>query len=247
MAAQMARIVDFFGAPEAPDQRRRNQEAVIEEEPTINQAQPVRQNVGDRDQGVRNEQPRIQQEVREEEPRRVVLVRRNQDADEVVQQVRQNDLIAPNNLAAIVERIMAQNGLNVGLRRPNYTSPLSEYILQTELPRGWKIPKFTKFAGDTNESTVEHIARYLTEAGDIANNENLRIKYFPSSLTKNAFTWFTTLPACSINDWTHLERLFREQFYMSQGKITLKELASIKRKFTKPVDDYLNRFRLLES
>jgi hypothetical protein len=37
-----------------------------------------------------------------------------------------------------------------------------------ELPRGWKIPKFTKFGGETNESTVEHIARYLTDAGDIA-------------------------------------------------------------------------------
>ena len=64
--------------------------------------------------------------------------------------------------------------------RPNYTSPLSEYIQQTELPRGWKVPKFTKFSGDTSESTIEHIARYLTEVGDIANNENLRIKYFPS-------------------------------------------------------------------
>jgi len=30
------------------------------------------------------------------------------------------------------------------------------------------------FAGDTSESTVEHIARYLMEAGDIANSENLR-------------------------------------------------------------------------
>jgi UV DNA damage repair endonuclease len=53
-----------------------------------------------------------------------------------------------------------------------------------ELPRGWKIPKFTKFGGETNESTVEHIARYLTDAGDIANNENLRMKFLPSSMKK---------------------------------------------------------------
>jgi len=51
-------------------------------------------------------------------------------------------------------------------------------LLQTELPRGWKIPKFTKFIGDTSESTVEHIAHYLTEAGDITNNENLRMNFF---------------------------------------------------------------------
>ncbi|XP_050900808.1 uncharacterized protein LOC127107558 [Lathyrus oleraceus] len=147
----------------------------------------------------------------------------------------------------MIERTVAQNGLNTGLRRPNYTSPLSEYALQTELPRGCKIPKFTKFSGDTSEPPIEHIVRYMTEAGDLENSENLRMKYFPSSLTKNAFTWFTTLPPNSIDTWPHLERLFHEQFYMGQTKISLKELASIKRKFTEPIDDYLNRFRLLKS
>ncbi|XP_050875734.1 uncharacterized protein LOC127079396 [Lathyrus oleraceus] len=87
----------------------------------------------------------------------------------------------------------------------------------------------------------------MIEAGDLANSENLRMKYFPSSLTKNAFTWFTTLPPNSIDTWPHLERLFHEQFYMGQTKISLKELASIKRKITEPIDDYLNRFRLLKS
>ncbi|XP_058741183.1 uncharacterized protein LOC131613539 [Vicia villosa] len=112
--------------------------------------------------------------------------------------------------------------------------------------RGRKVPKFTKFSGDTSESTTEHIARYMTKAGDLANNEDLRMKYFPSSLTKNAFTWFTTLPPNSIDTWSQLVRLFHEQFYMGQTKISLKELASIKRKFTEPIDDYLNRFRLLK-
>ncbi|XP_058757431.1 uncharacterized protein LOC131630697 [Vicia villosa] len=142
---------------------------------------------------------------------------------------------------------MAQNGFNTGLRRPNYTSPLSDYVIQTELTRGVKVPKFTKFAGDTSESTVEHVSRYLTKTGDLVNNENLRMKYFPSSLTKYAFTWFTTLPPNSIDTWSRLERLFHEQFYMGQTKISLKELANIKRKFTEPIDDYLNRFLFLKS
>ncbi|XP_058774418.1 uncharacterized protein LOC131648700 [Vicia villosa] len=47
----------------------------------------------------------------------------------------------------------------------------------------------------------------MTEAGDLANNEDLRMKYFPSSLTKNAFTWFTTLPPNSIDTWSQLERV----------------------------------------
>jgi hypothetical protein len=142
---------------------------------------------------------------------------------------------------------MANNGLNIGLHRPNFVSPLSEYILQTELPCGFKIPKFTTFVGDTSESTVEHISRYLTEAGDIENNENLRLKFFPNSITKNAFTWFITLAQHSIQQWTHLERLFHEQFYMGQSKISLKELASVRRRTTESIDDYLNRFKLLKA
>ena len=66
----------------------------------------------------------------------------------------------------------------------------------------------------------------MAEAANIANNEELRMKYFPNSLTKNAFTWFTTLPPHSICSWTQLERLFHEQFYMGQSKISLKEWAS---------------------
>ena len=73
------------------------------------------------------------------------------------------------------------------------------------------------------------------------------MKYFPSSLTKNAFTWFTTLPPQSVHTWTQLERLFHEQFYMGQSKISFKKLASVKRKVSESVDQYLNRFRLLKA
>jgi len=178
--------------------------------------------------------------------REVILVGRNHDADEVVKNVQQN-FEAQNNIATLVENIMAQNGLNVGLHRPNFVSPLSEYVLQIELQRGSKIPKFSTFAGDTSEFTVEHISRYLTEAGDIANNENLSLKFFPNSLTKNALTWFPTLAPHSIQHWTQLERTFHEQFYMGQSRISLKELASVKRQSTESVEDYLNRFRLLKA
>lgn len=67
---------------------------------------------------------------------------------------------------------MAQNGLNMGLHRENFVPRLLKYVLQTELPRACEIPKFTTFVGDTSESTVEDITQYLTEAGNIANNEN---------------------------------------------------------------------------
>lgn len=87
----------------------------------------------------------------------VFMAGRNQDAEEVVKNVRQDNLRGNNNMAYIVENISAQNGLNVGLHRPKFVSPLTEYVLQTELTRGWKVPKFTKFVGDTSESIVEQI------------------------------------------------------------------------------------------
>jgi len=96
-------------------------------------------------------------------------------------------------------------------------------------------------------STVEHIARYLIEVGDLENDENLRLKYFPNSLLKNAFTWFTTLTPHSIQHWTQLERLLHEQFNIGQSKIILKELAIVKRKPIEPIDDYLNRLKLLKA
>lgn len=141
----------------------------------------------------------------------VVMVNRNQDLDHVVRQIRHEAAIREQNLEVIVKRIIVRNRISSGLQRPTYSSPLLDFVLQTELPRGWKVLKFTKFVGDTEEFTVEHVARYQTEVGDIANNEDLKLKYFTSSLTKNAFTWFTMLPPQSIQTWTPLERLFHEQ------------------------------------
>lgn len=40
------------------------------------------------------------------------------------------------NIDNVVEQTLAHIGLNVGLHKPNFISPLSECIRQTELPRG---------------------------------------------------------------------------------------------------------------
>ncbi|KAK2449663.1 hypothetical protein QL285_008835 [Trifolium repens] len=260
LANQMGRIADFFGAPQAPNQQVPQIQNVvllqIAQAPN-NVIMPAPNNVVNPINQIQQPVPVVEPQVQiqaqqqalpqvEQNPG-IVLVNRNQNADDIVRNVQNNNFAGQNNIANLVETILAQNGLNIGMHRPHFVSALSEYVLQTELQRGWKIPKFTKFAGDTSESTVEHIARYLTEAGDLANNENLRMKYFPNSLTKNAFTWFTTLPPHSIFNWNQLERVFHEQFYMGQSKISLKELASVRRKTPESIDDYLNRFRLLKA
>jgi hypothetical protein len=55
----------------------------------------------------------------------LILVNRNHDADEVVGNVQQQNIRAQNNIANLDESIMTHNGLNVGLHRPNFVSPLS--------------------------------------------------------------------------------------------------------------------------
>jgi len=235
LSAQMERIANFFGAPPARNiPVPQNQDAREIETPAERADNQMPRNVA---------QPLAVQAQAPEEPERIpIMVNRHQDADQVVMQAHRNNYEGQNNIANVVEALLAQNGFNMGIHRPNFVSALSEYVLMSELLRNWKVPKFTKFAGETNESTVEHIARYLMEAGDIANNENLKMKYFPSSLTKNAFMWFTTLPPHSIFSWNQLEKAFHEQIYMGQSKISLKELASIRRKTQESIDDYLNRF-----
>jgi len=44
-----------------------------------------------------------------------------------------------------------------------------------------------------------------------------------------------------------LKKAFHEQFYRGQSKISLKKLASVRRKTHESIDDYLNRFRLLKA
>ena len=69
--------------------------------------------------------------VEQYEPRPFV-VRRNQDIDRVLR----NSDVGRNNIVNVVEEVLTRSGVNVGLRRPNYSSPFPDYIRLAELPRG---------------------------------------------------------------------------------------------------------------
>src|ERR1044072_9786205 len=72
-AAQMARIADFFGAPDAPARRRQNPVVIRNEEPTIEQIRPPIQVVEERNMGARLRNQEIQ-EVQDEQPRPIMVV-----------------------------------------------------------------------------------------------------------------------------------------------------------------------------
>jgi len=151
MSAQMERIANFFGAPlvrNTPAPQNQNTR-VIE----IPKERPDGQMPGNVAQ-----QQVLQPRAHEETEIVLILVDRHQDADQVVMQARRNNYEGQNNIANVVEALLAHNGFKMGLHRPNFVLALSEYVLMAELPRNWKVPIFTKFARETNESTVEHIA-----------------------------------------------------------------------------------------
>ncbi|XP_027337099.1 uncharacterized protein LOC113850751 [Abrus precatorius] len=245
LAEQMRRIAEVFGAPRVPIRQGQNvdQPLVFARNPNA----PFEQIGRNLDQNL------LRQNEGDFHGNQPFIIARNQDADEILEQVRQNNVGGhqiqypnnpnPQNIANVVEQVLNQHGFDVGYaNRPYFVSAFSEAILQAELPRGWKVPKFTKFAGDSGESTVEHITRYAIECGDLARNEDLKLKYFPSSLTKGAFTWFTTLPPNSIHNWNQLERRFHEQFFRGEAKVSLMDLVNIKRIHHESIDDYLSRF-----
>ena len=58
-------------------------------------------------------------------------------------------------------------------------SAFHDCVLQAEVPRGCKTPESLKrFSSDKDESTVEHIARYTIELGELASNELLKMRFF---------------------------------------------------------------------
>jgi hypothetical protein len=57
-----------------------------------------------------------------------------------------------------------------------YTSPFPEWYHRVALPNRVKVPVvFTKFSGQDDTSTVEHIARYLMQLGEAFADEAFRI------------------------------------------------------------------------
>ena len=95
----------------------------------------------------------------------------------------------PIDRAQLVEAIHKKCGPIVRkIGRLVYRRSYPAYIDQVKIPQGYKVPNFTLFSGEGEQSTLEHISRFVVQCGHIRNNKNLRLKLFPNSLTGIAFT-----------------------------------------------------------
>ena len=62
--------------------------------------------------------------------------------------------------------------------------------------RAYKILDFSLFSREDGLSTLEHVSRFTVQCGELANYENFyhfKLRLFPNSLARVAFTWYTTL------------------------------------------------------
>jgi len=98
----------------------------------------------------------------------------------------------------IAEVIREQFGLRPKQQFVMYRTPYPPAYDHILFPHKYKIPDFTKFSGQEDISTVEHVNRFILQCGEAANQDPLKVRLFSLSLSGSAFAWFTTLPANSI-------------------------------------------------
>jgi hypothetical protein len=58
-----------------------------------------------------------------------------------------------------------------------------------------------KFNGDDSKTTWEHVSQYLAQLGEASAIEEIKVRLFSLSLTRNAFSWFVSLPVNFIRTW----------------------------------------------
>ena len=121
--------------------------------------------------------------------------------------------IADPDLGAIREAVYELYGSNIKkIGCPKFYKTYPEMIdRENPYPRGYRILDLSLFSGEDNQSTLEHIARFTMQCGELANYENFyhfNLILFPNSLIGVAFIWYTTLPRNTIQSWQDMKRQF---------------------------------------
>jgi hypothetical protein len=153
----------------------------------------------------------------------------------------QEDDILVQKMADLMQN---QFGLKPKMQGQPYTPPFPKWYYRVILPPRVKPPtEFTKFSGQDDMSTVEHIARYLMQLGEASADEAFRDRYFPLSLTGSAFQWFTSLPPMSVGTWRELEQKFHAHYFSGSTEKKLINLTTLKQRPNETPLEFLRRFR----
>ncbi|XP_057526421.1 uncharacterized protein LOC130805655 [Amaranthus tricolor] len=120
-------------------------------------------------------------------------------------------------------------------------SPLASEVLSTPNPGKIKIPNMTVFDGTS--CPEEHLMAYKNLMVLHTTNPSLWCKFFPTTLTGVALTWYTSLPGGSIHNFAQLEGKFLGHFVASrrQEKSNF-HLLSITQLEGESISSYLKKF-----
>ena len=119
-----------------------------------------------------------------------------------------------------------------------YQKPYPAELDLVSFPAGWCVPDFVKFSGDDNNAPWEHIDEYILQLGKAGFYEALRIRLFSLSLTRTAFSWFSSLAPNSIQFWNQLECELHGHFFNMHNKGKLSDLTLVRQGRDETVLDY---------
>ncbi|KAM1543566.1 hypothetical protein ACFX1Z_013207 [Malus domestica] len=144
-------------------------------------------------------------------------------------------------MEAKVQRTI-DSAMKKGPKFPKFIHLYPAYVEKFEYPKGFKIPNFSIFAGESSLSSLEHVARFTAQCGDV-NSDFHKLRLFNFSLTGSAFAWYINLPPNSIQSWEELVEKFHKQFYRSGMEMSISSLARTSQASDESPMDYLTRFK----
>jgi hypothetical protein len=88
----------------------------------------------------------------------------------------------PNNLMTQLTTILrVPFGIEPKGREHVYQKPYPNYYGQLPYPRGYRVPKLSKFSGEDEKTTLEHVGQFILQCGEASANDVLKLRIFPLS------------------------------------------------------------------
>jgi len=147
----------------------------------------------------------------------------------------------------IAEVMRDQFGIKPKVNTYSYRTPYPPAYDLIPLPNRYKVPDFTKFSGQDNTSTMEHVNRFIIQCGAAGNRDELRVRLFSSSLSGSAFTWFISLPPNSVITWADLEKQFHKYFFSGVHEKKITDLVKLRQRNDESVESFVQRIREIKN
>ena len=136
-----------------------------------------------------------------------------------------------------------QFGIKPNVNTYSYRTPYPPVYDLIPLPNRYKVPDFTKFSGQDDTSTMEHVNRFIIQCGEAANRDELRVRLFSSSLSRSAFTWFISLPPNSVITWADLEKQFHKYLFSGVHEKKITDFVRLRQRNDESVESFVQRLR----